>query len=370
MLTEHQVEDTCFDEFSHFQVPLWTVEDVVAWVKNTGFHDYAGMFHDTGVDGDILLQLTDNDIRDDIKISNGILRKRFMRELKNLKKNADYSSCDGGHVASFLNRIGVEYRLYSYNFIINDLKIDYMRRLNESDLEDMLIDAGIDNVFHRHRIIDAILNSDDESLDDSGIIEPSYDVYLSYPKNNCAELASLIRIQLQNRGLVVYADSHDSKEINDSVLNNISDAKHFVLVLPPDALSNCIGDVNCNDRLHKEVVAALKANINIIPVTSDFQWPEQESLPEDMRCLPAFNSIRWVHDYQDACIDKLERFIRGECFLKVDSPHYGRSVGGRGSRGGSRGDSGRSTPTQCSPLLMHKILRNRTISIDSALGNL
>lgn len=351
------------------KVPLWTVEDVVSWVRKTGFSDYAAAFNEVGVDGDLLLQLSDSEIRDDIGITNGILRKRFMRELKNLKKNADYSSCDGGQAANFLAKIGSDYKIYAYNFTTNDLKIEFMRKLNEADLNDMLNDAGIDSVIHKHKIIEAVLNfSDDESTDGSLYSDPSIDVYLSYPKNSGAELSSLIKMQLQLRGLKVYADSHDSADLNETIISNINEAKHFVLVMPPEALNSCIEDVNCQDRLHKEIVAAVKANINIIPVTSDFQWPEQESLPEDMRCLPSFNSIRWVHDYQDACIDKLERFVRGESFLRVDSPYYGRQAGGRGSRGGSRGDSGRSTPTQCSPLLIQKFLRNRTISNDSALG--
>lgn len=25
-----------------------------------------------------------------------------------------------------------------------------------------------------------------------------------------------------------------------------------------------------------------------------------------------FNGVRWVHDYQEACVDKVERFIKGE----------------------------------------------------------
>ena len=370
-MSENQSVASDTDGFSHLQVPLWTVEDVVAWVRNTGFQDYATEFQQTGVDGDLLLQLSDTDIRDDIGMKNGILRKRFMRELKKLKKNADYSSCDGGQTSNFLGKIDPEYKIYSYNFITNDLNIDYMRKLNEVDLEDLLTDASIDNVFHRRRIIDTILNSDDESLSDSFLSEPSFDVYLSYPKTGGAELASLIRMQLQMRGISVFTDSHDSEDVNETLMSCISDAKHFVLVLPPNSLNTCIRDTNCSDRLHKEITAAIKSDINIIPVTCDFQWPEQELLPEDMRCLPSFNSIRWVHDYQDACIDKLERFIRGEAFLRVDSPYNGRPVGGRGSRGGSRGDSGRSTPTQCSPHLLNKHLRNRTmstISIDSALG--
>merc|ERR1719147_591330 len=83
------------------EVPLWSVDDVESWVNRVGFQDYAATFRDCGVDGDMLLQLTDQDIKDDIGITNGILRKRFMRELRDLKKNADYTSCDGGLMANF-----------------------------------------------------------------------------------------------------------------------------------------------------------------------------------------------------------------------------------------------------------------------------
>ena len=51
-----------------------------------------------------IVQLTDIEIKDDIGIKNGILRKRFIRELKELKKTADYTSCDGGLTANFLSR--------------------------------------------------------------------------------------------------------------------------------------------------------------------------------------------------------------------------------------------------------------------------
>ena len=73
------------------QVPAWTVDQVVAWVNQSGFQEYAAAFQESGVDGDILLMLNDRNIREDIGIRNGILRKRFMRELLALKKNADYA---------------------------------------------------------------------------------------------------------------------------------------------------------------------------------------------------------------------------------------------------------------------------------------
>ena len=60
-------------------------------MKQIGFSNYAESFDESRVDGDLLLQLTEEMLRDDIGIKNGLLRRRFMRELTNLKRMADYS---------------------------------------------------------------------------------------------------------------------------------------------------------------------------------------------------------------------------------------------------------------------------------------
>lgn len=58
------------------QVPLWSAEDVEEWVKQIGFLEYAKSFVESRVDGDLLLQLTEDNLRDDIGLHNGIHRKR------------------------------------------------------------------------------------------------------------------------------------------------------------------------------------------------------------------------------------------------------------------------------------------------------
>jgi hypothetical protein len=58
------------------QVPLWSTEDVREWVKQIGFAEYAANFVESRVDGDLLLQLTESNLRDDIGIKNGIRRQR------------------------------------------------------------------------------------------------------------------------------------------------------------------------------------------------------------------------------------------------------------------------------------------------------
>ena len=69
------------------QVPLWSVQDVKEWVRQIGFPNHCESFAEVcKVDGDLLLQLTEEMLRDDIGMRNAILRKRFMRELALLKK--------------------------------------------------------------------------------------------------------------------------------------------------------------------------------------------------------------------------------------------------------------------------------------------
>ena len=51
--------------------------------------------------------------------------------------------------------------------------------------------------------------------------------------------------------------------------------------------------------------------------------------------------FRWVHDYQDACVDKVEKFLRGEKIPHMEKiPSQGSIQGDRDSRG----SPGRNTP--------------------------
>merc|ERR1712241_1655055 len=120
-----------------------------------------------------------------------------------------------------------------------------------------------------------------------------YDVYLTCPVRTGAELCSLIKINLERRGISVF---------------------------------------------HSD--PASRRNVNIIPVTDHgFQWLARDDMHEDVRDVPSYNSVRWVHEYQDACIPNLGKFIRGgDNQLKVDSPYLCRSLAR------SRQSSGRSTP--------------------------
>ncbi|CAJ0964955.1 unnamed protein product [Ranitomeya imitator] len=81
-----------------------------------------------------------------------------------------------------------------------------------------------------------------------------------------------------------------------------------------------MGDNECKDWVHKEIVTALNCGKNIVPVTDHFEWPNPINLPEDMRAVLKFNGINsscfslgsmWSHEYQDATIEKIIRFLQG-----------------------------------------------------------
>jgi len=356
------------EEEWHHRVPEWSVDDVVEWVRRIGFAEYVSVFEECGVDGDILLLLKDKDIKEDLGMTNGILRKRFLRELRNLRKSSDYSCCNGAEVADFLSSIGADFREYTYNLVNKDMSVDYMKKLGAGDLQDMMKEVGIENIVHQHRIVESITFVDEEFKsndfsDSTDSSESAYDVYLTYPRPNGAELASLIKMQLEMRGLSVFSDSHHSRYLNKHNMRIIQETKHFVLILPPGGLDTCLVESSGGEKLKLEIVAALAAEANIVPVTDNFQWPDQEELLAEVRSVSYFNCVRWVHDYQDACIAKLERFLRVDDNLKVDSPlcTAGRPIPKSPRR------SGISTPRKYSSPISHSLTSN-LLMVPRSLG--
>ena len=101
-------------------------------MRRAGFSNFVEAFKDSEVDGDLLLQLDENNLKNDLGILNGILRKRFTRELNNLKKSADYACVDRIGIVPFLANI--DQKAYAYGLILQDMSPEFMKRLNSSDL--------------------------------------------------------------------------------------------------------------------------------------------------------------------------------------------------------------------------------------------
>ena len=351
---EFQVEQTnIYTE----KVPQWTTGEVGDWLRRIGFSEFCDIFHQVGVDGDILLTLTDTCMKDDLEMKNGIMRKRFQRELRTLKRNTDYSCLrNGEEIAQWLSSISVDFREFTYNLQSKDMTLEYMEKLSKEDLMDMLKDAGVENSVHQLKIYEAMLqshphhNSYDLPSDESSISsEPhgasalsNYDVYITYPVEGGAELASLIKMQLELRGYSAFLATNNHQGLPQRNKKIIQETKHFVLVLVPGSLDSCkVSSNKSSDKIREEIHAALQHDSVIIPVVDNFQWPASEELDPEVREVAYFNNVRWVHEYQDACIQKLERFLGGESYVTIDTP-WNNNIGKPLAR--SRRSSGISTP--------------------------
>jgi len=322
------------------RVPMWSVEDVCQWLQQTGFPELCQVFRQVGVDGDLLLPLREKELTEDLEMTNGIVRRRFLRELRNLKRMSDYTCVDAEEIAEFLSGIQPDFREYTYNLYKADMTVESMVKLCYEDLTEMLTEAGVENKVHQYMISESLMVGPASCSSSPSESDPGtsvYDVYLTCPVRTGAELCSLIKINLERRGISVFHSDPASRR-NDKI---IQDSQHFVLVLPKDSL-DCmkLSHSEPDNKIRAEIVTALEAEVNIIPVTDHgFQWLARDDMHEDVRDVPSYNSVRWVHEYQDACITKLDKFIRGgDNQLKIDSPYLCRSLAR------SRQSSGRSTP--------------------------
>lgn len=62
----------------NIRVHQWSEEDVHKWFKKNGFSEFASNLLKNRVDGDLLLRLTEDELKNEIGIHNGILKNRFV----------------------------------------------------------------------------------------------------------------------------------------------------------------------------------------------------------------------------------------------------------------------------------------------------
>ena len=76
----------------------WTIRDVGDWLKRLGLNDYIQKFKENHINGQVLFELTEVDLKDEFNMTSLGHRKSFVRAVENLKriycdetgKNSDY----------------------------------------------------------------------------------------------------------------------------------------------------------------------------------------------------------------------------------------------------------------------------------------
>uniref|UniRef100_A0A8D2DS37 NAD(+) hydrolase SARM1 n=1 Tax=Sciurus vulgaris TaxID=55149 RepID=A0A8D2DS37_SCIVU len=293
-------------------VASWKEAEVQTWLQQIGFSQYCESFREQQVDGDLLLRLTEEELQADLGMKSSITCKRFFRELTELKTFANYATCDRSNLADWLGSLDPRFRQYTYGLVSCGLDRSLLHRVSEQQL---LEDCGIRVGVHRARILSAAREMLHSPLPCTGC-KPGGDipdVFISYRRNSGSQLASLLKVHLQLHGFSVFIDVEklEAGKFEDKLIQSVMGARNFVLVLSPGALDKCMLDHDCKDWVHKEIVTALSCGKNIVPVIDGFEWPEPQALPEDMQAVLTFNGIKWSHEYQEATIEKIIRFLQG-----------------------------------------------------------
>lgn len=135
------------------KVPRWTVKDVLQWLKSVGFEQLTESLTDDQMNGNWLLKLTEECLEKSLGMRNGIMRKRFMRELQKLKKLADYSYEDPTNLHSFLQSIRPDCSVYTYSIVNAGYNCYNIGSLTDDRLEHQ---CGIKNSFYRRIILNSI----------------------------------------------------------------------------------------------------------------------------------------------------------------------------------------------------------------------
>jgi serine/threonine protein kinase len=137
-----------------------------------------------------------------------------------------------------------------------------------------------------------------------------YDVFISYRRQSGSSEARLIRAVLREHDIRVFLDVEDlgAGHFDQALLNRITETPNFIVVLSPNCLERCADE---RDWLRQEIVQAIKTNRKIIPIyLPGFEFPYPQDMPEPLRTLISHQGIRYSHEYFNAMIEKIERYLK------------------------------------------------------------
>lgn len=164
-----------------------------------------------------------------------------------------------------------------------------------------------------------------------------YDAFISYRRESGAAEARLIRSELRERKVRAFLDVDDLKSghFDEALLRRITAAPNFIVILSPHALDRCSDK---RDWLRQEIAQAVKTRRNIIPILlRGFEFPDRESLPDDLKPLPTHNGLEYSHKYFNAMIADILSYLRAEDSLEhetatTDTPVAEQAISKRSDR--------------------------------------
>uniref|UniRef100_A0A915KQI0 SAM domain-containing protein n=1 Tax=Romanomermis culicivorax TaxID=13658 RepID=A0A915KQI0_ROMCU len=131
----------------------WSCEKVSDWLCKIGFEHQKSNFVEHRIDGDLLFSMNDFLLKNEFSMQSSYDRLRFMRELDNLKVNADYNTIDPTAFDIWLTNIQPQLSIYTYCMLKKGLDRKTVRFLNENLL---LETFGVENPIQRRKIMKTV----------------------------------------------------------------------------------------------------------------------------------------------------------------------------------------------------------------------
>ena len=146
------------------------------------------------------------------------------------------------------------------------------------------------------------------------VIYDSFDAFISYRRETASDLASLLKVQLENnfhKRIFIDIKELQVGRFDEALLRRIEDTPNFILILSKSSLDRC---QEKSDWLKREIVHALETGRNIIPIMmKGFEFPTEHTwalLPPEMRVLSSLNGISYDHIHQDSAIRKVASYMK------------------------------------------------------------
>lgn len=95
-----------------------------------------------------------------------------------------------------------------------------------------------------------------------------YDIFISYRREDGAQYARILQLELQKRGYHVFLDYDELTDgiFGENIRQAIEDAPVFIAILSPHYLDRCIHE---HDWVRGELLMAVKLNKHFIPIDPD-----------------------------------------------------------------------------------------------------
>src|SRR2546423_1641537 len=137
-----------------------------------------------------------------------------------------------------------------------------------------------------------------------------FDVFISYRRSGGAAEARLIQTKITDRGWRAFLDVDDLQagHFNQALLDRIAEAENFIVVLSPHSLDRTSDE---RDWLRLELEQAIRTGRNIVPILMPgFEFPKPDTLPLGLQSLHTYQSINYSHEFFNASIDRIIRYLR------------------------------------------------------------